>query len=192
MTDDASPGTMNTRIIDSVTANAVLLTGQAPTQSFGILDTVMSETLGMSMHNAVMRQQADGMVGAAAMTAACAKMLQSNGVFAPPKFPPPPPEPLHPSSRIPPPIPPEPPPAPAPAAVLAQALAESELALAELKAQAATAQALATDAQHRVVRAEAELSALAKVGDLPLEPLVPPTPHTTPPHTPPPIARGKP
>ena len=89
MTIDAEiDGTVNSRITDSVASVVTLMTGQAPAQAFGILDTVMAETLSMAMHNAVMRQQASSMVGAAAVTAACAKMLQS-----PLPLPPPPPPP---------------------------------------------------------------------------------------------------
>jgi hypothetical protein len=152
-------GTMNTRIIDSVTTNAALLTGQAPSQAFGILDTVMAETLGMSMHNAVMRQQADGMVNAAAMTATCAKMLQSqHPQNPPPVFLPVQPEPPKPDHLY----PPQPPPAPAPVAAIAQAIADGEAALDALKRQAADAQAQADAVAKQVTAVEAELAALAK------------------------------
>ena len=82
-------GTVNSRVVDSVSSVVTLLTGQSPSQAFGMLDAVMVETLGMAMHNAVMRQQGASMVGAAATTAACAKMLQSPFPILPP-----PPEPL--------------------------------------------------------------------------------------------------
>lgn len=45
-------------------------------KAFDLIDVVMSETLGMSMHNAVTAQQNAQMSATAAVTAACAKMLQ--------------------------------------------------------------------------------------------------------------------
>uniref|UniRef100_UPI00195355CD RebB family R body protein n=1 Tax=Escherichia coli TaxID=562 RepID=UPI00195355CD len=55
-------GTVNSRVIDSVASVVTLLSGQSPSQAFGMLDAVMVETLGMAMHNAVGRQQGGGMV----------------------------------------------------------------------------------------------------------------------------------
>ena len=159
-----SDGTMNTRIIDSVTTNATLLTGQAPSQAFGILDTVMAETLGMSMHNAVMRQQADGMVSAAATTATCAKMLQTQAPYIITLSPPNPP--------------------PAPMAAITQAVTEGEAALAALKAQAAAAQAQAALIEAQVAQAEAELVELANAA-------APPSPPSPPAPPSPPVAGGK-
>jgi hypothetical protein len=81
-------GTTNSRIVDSVSSVVTLVTGESPAQSFGMLDAVMAETLGMAMHNAVMRQQAASMVSSAAVTAACAKMLQTPYAILPPPDPP--------------------------------------------------------------------------------------------------------
>lgn len=66
---------VNGQITDAVTQTVTLLTGQAPSQAFGMMDAVMVETMGMAMYTAVNRQQNAGMVGNAAVTAACAKML---------------------------------------------------------------------------------------------------------------------
>lgn len=49
---------------------------QTVMRALGLLDTVMAETLGMSLHNAVMTQQNAQMSATAAVTATCAKMLQ--------------------------------------------------------------------------------------------------------------------
>ena len=87
----SSDNTVNSQIVDSVSAAATLLVGQAPAQAFGMLDMVMLETLGTAMHNAVARQQGAGMVSSAAVTAACAKMIN-----APWPVPPPPPAPAPP------------------------------------------------------------------------------------------------
>lgn len=95
MIDDSS---VNSQIVDAVSSIVTLTTGQAPAQALGMLDAVMLETLGMAMHNAVNRQQGAGMINAAAITAACAKMISA-------PFPVPPP---------PPPAPPGPPPTVAP------------------------------------------------------------------------------
>lgn len=81
-------GTVNNQMMDATTGIVTLLTGQAPSQAFGMLDAVMVETLGMAMHNAVHRQQNASLVNAAAVTAACAKML---AVPFPAPPPPPPP-----------------------------------------------------------------------------------------------------
>jgi Killing trait len=87
-------GSVNSQITDSVSQTVALLTGQAPAQAMGMLDAVLVETLGMAMHNAVMRQQNGQMVTSAALTAACAKMLQTPiGLPAAPAPPPPPPAP---------------------------------------------------------------------------------------------------
>src|SRR3990167_6226169 len=53
-----------------------------------MLDTVMVETLGMAMYNAVNRQQNAGMVSSASVTAACARMLNAYPPYTPPPVPP--------------------------------------------------------------------------------------------------------
>ncbi len=68
---------VNDQIVESVADVVTLNSGHAPAQSAAMLDVVMAETMGMSMYNAVSRQQASSMVGSAAVTSACAKMLQT-------------------------------------------------------------------------------------------------------------------
>jgi len=129
-------GTVNSQIIDSVADVVTLNDGIAPSTAFGMLDTVMTETLGMAMYNAVSRQQGSSMIGSAATTAVCAKMLATpfvTEVVLPPKPVPPPPPP--PSGVQPlPPVPPPPPPL-QPAAIIAAAAKEGEWAIDVLKAE---------------------------------------------------------
>ncbi len=121
--------TVNSQIVDSVSSVVTLSTGQAASQALGMLDAVLLETLGMAMYNAVNRQQSAGMISAAAVTAACAKMLAAPFPIAPPSLTPGPPPEVRPL--------PGPPPQPAPpAAVIAAALAEGKTAVEVLKAQA--------------------------------------------------------
>jgi hypothetical protein len=69
-----SEGTVNSQIVDSV-ANVVTLASATALPAFAMLDAVFAEALGMAMHNAVNRQQSASMIGSAAVTAACARML---------------------------------------------------------------------------------------------------------------------
>lgn len=90
-------GHVNGQIVDSVVDVVTLNSGGAPAQSAAMLDVVMAEAMGMSMYNAVNRQQSASMVGSAAVTAACAKMLRTPFPSPPaPPFPPPPPPGLQP------------------------------------------------------------------------------------------------
>lgn len=130
-----SEGTVNSQIVDSVSNVVTLTGGQAPAQAFAMLDTVMIETLGMAMYNAVSRQQGASMIGSAAVTAACAKMLGTPfGVAAPPPVPP-----------IPDPLPPhgvqplEPVPK-SPATIIAEATADMADAVARLRDEEAAAE----------------------------------------------------
>jgi hypothetical protein len=165
-------GTINARILDSVAVNAGLVTGQSPSQAFGMLDTVMAETLGMAMHNAVLRQQAGSMVNSAAVTAACAKMLQTPYAVditpAPPHpTPPPKPDPVDPPDK---PV--------APSMAIAAAVQEGEQAVRFLKREgeeAAAVQKEATDG----------LSQIAQDAAPPPPPPAPPSP-PAPPEPPPP------
>jgi hypothetical protein len=68
--------TVNTQINDSVVDALNHTLGNAPAEGMGLLDTVMAETVGMLMHNAVSAQQNSQMIGNAALTATCAKMLE--------------------------------------------------------------------------------------------------------------------
>jgi hypothetical protein len=68
---------VNDQIVESVANVVTLNVGQGPSQSSAMLDVVMAETIGMTMYNAVSRQQSSSTVGSAAVTVACAKMLQT-------------------------------------------------------------------------------------------------------------------
>jgi hypothetical protein len=78
---------VNDQIVESVADVVTLNSGHAPAQSAAMLDVVMAETMGMSMYNAVSRQQSSSMVGSAAVTSACAKMLQTPFPILPPLVP---------------------------------------------------------------------------------------------------------
>jgi hypothetical protein len=78
---------VNDQIVESVADVVTLNSGHAPAQSAAMLDIVMAETIGMSMYNAVSRQQSSSMVGSAAVTSACAKMLQTPFPILPPLVP---------------------------------------------------------------------------------------------------------
>lgn len=52
-----------------------LLTGSVDSQSMAMLNNVMTETIGMSMHNAVSNQHNAQLVNTAAATSACARIL---------------------------------------------------------------------------------------------------------------------
>ncbi|CEI34919.1 Translation initiation factor IF-2 (modular protein) [Xanthomonas citri pv. citri] len=138
MIDDSS---VNSQIVDAVSSIVTLTTGQAPAQALGMLDAVMLETLGMAMHNAVNRQQGAGMINAAAITAACAKMISAPFPVPPP---PPPAPPGPPPTVAPLPGPPAVP--PPPAALIAAAAAEAKVAVDVLKTQAQGASADAATA----------------------------------------------
>lgn len=139
MNDVTQDGTVNSRIVDSVASVVTLNTGEAPSQAFGMLDAVMVESLGMAMHNAVMRQQGSSMIGTAAVTAACAKMLQRQTYYLPPDPPEPPPE-------VQPILGPTPPPTP-----VDIAYSDGEAAINELRAQAASSESYAAQAREDLV-----------------------------------------
>ncbi|MEL7005672.1 MAG: RebB family R body protein [Bacteroidota bacterium] len=56
-----------------------LLGGIDNSKSLAMVNTVMAETLGMSMHNAVTAQQNAQMVNTAATTTTCARILSTFG-----------------------------------------------------------------------------------------------------------------
>lgn len=162
MTDQ---GSVNGQILDSVADTVTIAAGLAPSQSYAMLDTVMVETLGMAMYNAVSRQQGGSMVGSAAVTAACAKMLGTS-ISASPKPPAPPtiqplPTPPIPPAPYNPPIPPAPPPVD-PSAIIGEATQRALFAIQEIHNQGATAsqdesqanqslQAIATNAAQKEI-----------------------------------------
>lgn len=70
---------VNSQITDSVTQANTNAIGQGPAQSMSMIDAVMAETLGMSMHNAVNAQHNSQMIGTASTTSTCARMLAMFG-----------------------------------------------------------------------------------------------------------------
>lgn len=97
-------GTVNDQTVDSVSQISTFLVGNSAPQAMGLLDVAGAESMGMSMHNAVSTQQNSQISSAAAVTAACAKMLSINqAIPAPPadeKAPPPPFMPLGPNGNV--------------------------------------------------------------------------------------------
>jgi len=146
---------LNTQIVDSVAAANFINIGGAPAGAQALLDAVMSETLGMAMHNAVMRQQANSVVSSAATTATCARILQTGGGAPPP--PAPPYFPIEPGPVIPPldgPVEAD------TAMVMAKVNADVQGAIFNLEAQAAASQQEATQAQAEATQAQSMLDRL--------------------------------
>ncbi|BFM50405.1 RebB family R body protein [Marinomonas sp. THO17] len=54
-------------------------------QPTSLLETTLTDTLGLSMHNAVTNQQQSQMTTAASITNACARLLKTHSVVAKPK-----------------------------------------------------------------------------------------------------------
>ena len=121
---------VNDQIVNSVADVVILSSGLAPAQAFGMLDTAMAETLAMTMHNAVSRQQGGSTIGSAATTATCARMLS---VPAP-------------AAAVPSSIPPIPVPSPmAPLIEIAEQTAFANSAIVMLQATAAAAPSIAQE-----------------------------------------------
>jgi hypothetical protein len=116
--------TVNSQITDSVATTTTLLVGQSAATAMGILDLMMAETLGMAMQNAVARQQNNQITSTAAISATCARLLQT----APPR--PPSVVPLQPI--VPPPLGGLPSP-PDPASAIARSFAHAESAVEALQ-----------------------------------------------------------
>lgn len=133
-------GTVNDQVIDSVNSVTTLISGQSPAHAFAMLDSVMVETLGMAMYNAVNRQQNAGMVNSAAITAACARMLNAQAPYTPPPPPPAPPPPV---------VNPLPGPTPAPSndAVVKTAFSQATEAISALQGVAEATNSTAQEAQ---------------------------------------------
>ncbi|KAF7781795.1 hypothetical protein PRUB_b1126 [Pseudoalteromonas rubra] len=70
--------TVNDQITDSVNQVNTLMMGSAPVQSMGMLNVAATETIGMSMFNAISTQQNAQTSASAAVAASCAKMLQQS------------------------------------------------------------------------------------------------------------------
>jgi hypothetical protein len=79
----AAQSQVNDQVSDAVAEANTTVLGNAPAGSQGLLDTVMAETIGMLLHNAVTAQHNAQMVSSAAVTAACARILRSGGGAAP-------------------------------------------------------------------------------------------------------------
>ena len=69
---------VNDQIIDSITSTAHAVGSTSTANSMSITDLVMAETISMGMHNAVNTQHSSQMTGAAAVTAACARIINGN------------------------------------------------------------------------------------------------------------------
>ncbi len=182
MTDQ---GSVNSQILDSVADTVTIATGLAPSQSFGMLDTVMIETLGMAMYNAVSRQQGGSMVGSAAVTAACAKMLGTPLGTAPKPHAGPPhihPLPTPPTPPRPwnPPVPPTPPPVD-PAAIIDQATGAAMAAIGTIQGAMGTIQAEGQNAAADETLANASLQSIAVAAAGAEDPPVPVPPAPPPP-----------
>ncbi|MGK6356850.1 RebB family R body protein [Sphingomonas sp. DT-207] len=67
--------TLNSQIVDAVAAVNAILAGQAPADSMAMLGLVGAQTIGLGMHNAVARQQAEAAINASATAALCARMI---------------------------------------------------------------------------------------------------------------------
>jgi hypothetical protein len=157
-------GTVNSQIVDSVASVVTLTGGSAPSQAFAMLDTVMIETLGMAMYNAVSRQQGASMLGSAAVTAACAKMLGTPFTTVEPLPPAPKPDPIPTGVQ---PLEPTP---KSPAQIIAEASADAADALARMQGEEAAAEANAAAVQ-------------AALKQLATQAAPPPAPTPTPPPT---------
>ena len=68
-------GTVNSQVMDAVTALNALAAGGAPSSAAAMLGLVAANTIGLGMHNAIARQQADAAIASASVAAACARKL---------------------------------------------------------------------------------------------------------------------
>ncbi|MBI4662260.1 MAG: RebB family R body protein [Verrucomicrobia bacterium] len=96
MNDDA----VNHQILDAIRQAALKLVNDSGAQSLAMIHAVATETTGMLMHNAVGAQRQMQMLGAAAVTATCAKLLGLRYASPTPPPSPPPPPPLKPEELI--------------------------------------------------------------------------------------------
>ena len=76
MADNSSS---NSQITDTMTQLNSAILGGSSAQSMALVNAVMADTLGMTMHNAVSVQHNSQMIGSASTTSACAKMLSIVG-----------------------------------------------------------------------------------------------------------------
>lgn len=68
---------VNAQITDSISQTIAAVVGNSPAETKSMLDTLMAETIGMAMYNAVTNQHNAQMVSNASMTASCARMLKT-------------------------------------------------------------------------------------------------------------------
>ena len=162
-------GTVNSQIVDSVADVVTLTGGHAPAHAFGMLDAVMVETRGMAMYNAVSRQQGGSMIGSAAVTAVCAKMLNAPFTLPPKPSPPLPPKPPHVH-----PLPPVQEPA---SVVIKTAAAEAEFAISKLRAEAEKSGEDAADAKKSLSEIATDASKSIPAPDPTPVPIVPTPPY---------------
>jgi len=83
-------GTVNHQITDSVTQTMAHVVGHSPSETKSMLDTLMAETIGMAMYNAVTNQHNAQLVSNATVVAACARMLKAPIAMPPVAVPVPP------------------------------------------------------------------------------------------------------
>jgi hypothetical protein len=69
-------GTVNDQITDSLSQTMTHIVGNSSAETKSMLDTLMAETVGMAMYNAVTNQHNAQMVSNASVIAACARMLK--------------------------------------------------------------------------------------------------------------------
>lgn len=72
----AIEGTVNDQITDSLSQTMTHIVGNSSAETKSMLDTLMAETVGMAMYNAVTNQHNAQMVSNASVIAACARMLK--------------------------------------------------------------------------------------------------------------------
>jgi len=70
-------GYVNDQITDSITQSIGAVVGSSPSETKSMLDTLMAETVGMAMYNAVTNQHNVQLVSNASVIAACARMLKA-------------------------------------------------------------------------------------------------------------------
>ncbi|MBU1002271.1 MAG: RebB family R body protein [Proteobacteria bacterium] len=70
---------VNTQITDSVIETLESTVGSGPSHSMAVLESVMAETLGMQMHNAVTTQHNAKLVSQASLAQSCARILAAQG-----------------------------------------------------------------------------------------------------------------
>ena len=134
---------VNDQIIDSITSSAQAVGSASPAHSVSMTDLVMAETISMGMHNAVNTQHSSQMTGSAAITAACARIINGNK------------QPVVNINKHEPNSPVSPLAQPDPSVIIAQAQAEAQQAIDMLNANAKQAEA-------NVEKAKAALEKLAK------------------------------